>query len=143
MVFGKSLFQPEYQILKKALEEQLPKEAILRFFNNQDEIMQRNDVSPVQLLELIAKTQRNKSDIECKFYESPSDVLDPKELSSDKKNLMVFDDLLLERQNKCEAYYTRGRHSNVDCATWRKTILDFRVKLYEKMPILSVSFDKI
>ena len=28
---------------------------------------------------------------------------------------MVFDDLLLERQNKCEAYYTRGRHSNVDC----------------------------
>ena len=115
MVFGKSLFQPEYQILKKALEEQLPKEAILRFFNNQDEIMQRNDVSPIQLLELIAKTQRNKSDIECKFYESPSDVLDPKELSSDKKNLMVFDDLLLERQNKCEAYYTRGRHSNVDC----------------------------
>ena len=51
-----------------------------------------------KLLELIAKTQRDKSDIECKFYESPSDVLDPKELSSDKKNLMVFDDLLLERQ---------------------------------------------
>ena len=24
-------------------------------------------------------------------------------------------DLLLEKQNKCEAYYTRGRHSNVDC----------------------------
>jgi len=113
MVFGKSLFQPQYQILKKALEE--PTEAILRFFNNQDEIMQRNYVSPIQLLELIAKTQTDKSDIECKFYESPSDVLDPKELSSDKKNLMVFDDLLLERQNKCEAYYTRDRHSNVDC----------------------------
>ena len=105
LVFGKSLFQPEYQILKKALEEQLPKEAFLRFFNNQDEVRQRNDVSPIQLLELIAKTPRDKSDIECKFYESPSDVLDPKELSSDKKNLMVFDDLLLERQNKCEAYY--------------------------------------
>ena len=28
---------------------------------------------------------------------------------------MVFDDLLLERQNMCEAYYTRGRHSNLDC----------------------------
>ena len=28
---------------------------------------------------------------------------------------MVFDDLLLEKQNKCEAYYTRGRHSIVDC----------------------------
>ena len=114
MVFGKSLFQPEYRILKKALEEQLPKEAIIRLFDNQDEIMQLN-VSPIQLLEEMAKNQTNKSDIECKFYESASDVPDPKELSSDKKNLMVFDDLLLERQNKCEAYYTRGRHSNVDC----------------------------
>ena len=28
---------------------------------------------------------------------------------------MVFDDLLLEKQNKCECYYIRGRHSNVDC----------------------------
>jgi len=26
-VFGKSLFQPEYRILKKALEDKLPKEA--------------------------------------------------------------------------------------------------------------------
>ena len=28
---------------------------------------------------------------------------------------MVFDDLLLEKQNKCESHYVRGRHSNVDC----------------------------
>ena len=28
---------------------------------------------------------------------------------------MIFDDLLLEKQNKCESYYVRGRHSNVDC----------------------------
>ena len=28
---------------------------------------------------------------------------------------MVFDDLLLEKQNTCESYYLRGRHSNVDC----------------------------
>ena len=27
---------------------------------------------------------------------------------------MIFDDLLLERQNNCECYYIRGRHSNVD-----------------------------
>jgi len=49
------------------------------------------------------------------FFETASDVPDPQKLSPDKKNLMVFDDLLLERQNKCEAYYIRGRHSNVDC----------------------------
>ena len=28
---------------------------------------------------------------------------------------MIFDDLLLEKQSKCECYYIRGRHSNVDC----------------------------
>ena len=36
-------------------------------------------------------------------------------LNSEDKNLMIFDDLLLERQNKCECYYIRGWHSNVDC----------------------------
>ena len=57
----------------------------------------------------------DKSDIECKFYESAEDVPAPQEFSSDKKNLMVFDDLLLVKQNTCETYYLRGRHSNVDC----------------------------
>ena len=28
---------------------------------------------------------------------------------------MLFDDLILEKQNKCECYYKRGRHSDVDC----------------------------
>ena len=40
---------------------------------------------------------------------------DPKELSPEQKNLMIFDDLLLQKQNKCEAYYVRGKHSNCDC----------------------------
>ena len=44
-----------------------------------------------------------------------NDVLDPRELDSEDKNLMIFDDLLLEKRNKCECYYIRGRHSNVDC----------------------------
>ena len=63
----------------------------------------------------MAKDIRDKSDVECKFYESAEDVPDPRELSSQKKNLMAFDDLLLEKQNTCESYYVRGRHSNVDC----------------------------
>ena len=28
---------------------------------------------------------------------------------------MVIDDLLLEKENTCESYYVRRRHSNVDC----------------------------
>ena len=49
----------------------------------------------------------------CNFYQSAEDVPDPRELSSEKKKLMVFDDLLLENQNTCESHYVRGRHSNV------------------------------
>ena len=63
----------------------------------------------------MAKNIRGESDVEYKFYESADDAPDPRELSSGKNNLMVFDDLLLEKQNTCESYYVRGRHSNVDC----------------------------
>ena len=49
------------------------------------------------------------------FYQSAEDAPHPRELSLEKKNLMVFDDLLLEKQNTCESYYVRGSHSNVDC----------------------------
>ena len=107
-VFGKSLFQPEYKILKKAFEEKLPKEAIIRLFDNQAEIMKLN-ASPLAIVEEMAKNiDTTKSDLACSFYESAEDVPDPSDISSENKNLMIFDDLLLEKQNKCESYYIRG-----------------------------------
>ena len=63
----------------------------------------------------MAKEIRDKSDVECNFYQSAEDVPDTRELSSEKKNLVVFYDLLLEKQNTYESYYVKGRHSNVDC----------------------------
>ena len=113
-VFGRSLFQPEYQILKKAFEEKLPKEAIVGLFNIKDDIM-RLDVPPAFVVEEAAKICSEKTDIKCGFFESSEDVPDPRDLNRGKKNLMIFDDLQLEKQNKCETYYIRGRHSNVDC----------------------------
>ena len=107
-VFGKSLFQPEYQILKKAFEEELPKEYILRLFNMRDEI-QNSQIPPSLVVQEWAISIKNN------FFETASDVPDPRDLNSEDKNLMIFDDLLLEKQNKCKCYYIRGRHSNVDC----------------------------
>ena len=72
-------------------------------------------ISFISMVEEIAKEIREKSDVECNFYQSAEDVPDYRELSSEEKNLMVFDDLLLEKQNTCESYYVRGRHSTVDC----------------------------
>ena len=107
------MFQPEYHIHKKAFEEKQPNEVIIRLFENQNEIMDLG-VSPISVVEEMAKNIRDKSDVECKFYETAEDVPDPRELSSGKKNLMVFDELLLEKQNTCESYYVRERHGNVD-----------------------------
>src|SRR6218665_1274414 len=112
-VFGKSLFQPEYKIIKKAFEEKLPKEAIIALFGCHDEIMRLN-LSPTSVVDEMAKNSKNASDMDCKFFETSEGVPDPRDLSRDKKNLMIFDDLQLEKQNKCESYYIRGRHSNVD-----------------------------
>ena len=113
-IFGKSLFQPEYKIVKKAFEEKLPKEKIIILFDHQDEIVSLN-VPPALVIEEMAKDSDKKSDIDCKFFETSEDVPDPRDLSAEKKNLMIFDDLQLEKQNKCETYYIKGRHSNVDC----------------------------
>ena len=89
-IFDKSLFHPEYHILKKAFEEKLPKEVIIRLFENQSEITDLG-ISLISVVEEMAKDIREKSNVECKFYESAEDVPDARELSSEKKNLMVFD----------------------------------------------------
>ena len=56
-------------------------------------------ISPLSVVEEMAKEIRDKSDIVCNFYQSAEDVPGLRELSSEKKNLMVFDDLLLEKHN--------------------------------------------
>jgi len=88
----------------------------MNIFENHDEIL-REQISPNELIHELAKNRktRSKEPIECNFYESADDVTDPKEISLEHKNLMIFDDLLLQKQNKCEAYYVRGRHSSCDC----------------------------
>ena len=113
-IFGKSLFQPEYHILKKAFDEKIPKQVIIRLFENQNKITDLS-ISPIAIVKEMAREIIGKSNVECNFHQSAEDVPDPNELSSEKKNLMVFDDLLLEKQNTRESYYVRGRQSNVDC----------------------------
>ena len=84
-VFGKSLFQPEYKILKTAFEEELPKEYILRLFEMRDEI-QNTQIPPSSVVQEWAKSIKNKSNVKCNFFETASDVLDPRDLNSEDKN---------------------------------------------------------
>ena len=66
-------------------------------------------ISPISIDEEMAKDIRDKSDVVCNFYQLFEDVPSPKELSPEEKNLMIFDELLLEKQNTCESYYVTGR----------------------------------
>ena len=96
------------------MKKNYPKEVIIRLFENQNEITDLGIYS-ISFLEEMAKDIREKFNVDCKFCDSAEEVPDPRELSSEKKNLMVFADLLLEKQIICESYYVGGRHSNVYC----------------------------
>ena len=66
-VFGKSLFQPKYQIPKKAFEENFPKEYILRLFNMRDEI-RNSRIPPSIVIQEWARSIRNESNVSCIFF---------------------------------------------------------------------------
>ena len=66
-VFGKSLFQPKYRILKKAFEENLPKECIVRLFNIRDEI-RNGQIPPSLVVQEWARLIKNKSNVKCNFF---------------------------------------------------------------------------
>ena len=59
---------------------------------------------PLAVVQEWARTIQNKSNVKCIFFETASDVPDPRELDPEDKNLMIFGDLLLE--NKTSANVT-------------------------------------
>ena len=97
------MIQPEYKILKAALEKGLPKEAIYAIFEKQDAI-QKKGIHPETLFNEMADQFPGGTKIKANFYEDSSDVPDPRELSRNDKNLMIFDDVMLEKQNRSLQY---------------------------------------
>ena len=69
-IFGKSRFQPEYHILKKAFEEKLPKEVIIKLFENQNEITDLG-ISPYQLLKKWRKILETNLMMNVNFMNQP------------------------------------------------------------------------
>jgi len=111
MIYGKSLSQPEYINMKKAFKSKLTKEKFFDVFKNSEGIIK----SGVDVDSFFLNLTTGNGNIDAEFIESSDDVYDPSNLDVNNKNLMIFDDLMLEKQKTCESYYTRGRHSNVDC----------------------------
>ncbi|CAP36219.2 Protein CBG18876 [Caenorhabditis briggsae] len=98
-IFSTTLFQPCYQALINGFQNGLSKKDIRECFKNQNFMVEKKD----------------KQEITIHTSDSLDDIPDPSSIDPNKKTLIIFDDLMLEKQNKIEQYYTRGRHNNIDC----------------------------
>ena len=110
-VFGKSLHQQEYKVLRKGFQAGLSKQQISNVFNNQEALNAAN-ISPLTAIDTFSGARSGK--IKADFYDDCRDIPDPSTLDPMQKNLMLLDDCFLGKKNKAEAYYTRGRHNNWD-----------------------------
>ena len=110
-VFGLSLHQMEYQVIEKGFAIGLSKNQITNVFSNQ-KVIKEKGLTPIELLNGYDGARHGK--IKVNFFSDCTLIPDPSELSKDEKNLLILDDCILGKQNKAEAYYTRGRHNNCD-----------------------------
>lgn len=118
-VFAKSLYQPEYEILKSGLENNLPKQDIRRIMNS-EEYINKADINFDELAEamqeLNVENEKDPSEIECEFHETGENIPDPATIDRSIRNVIVFDDVMTDKkQTPAENYYTRGRSANCDC----------------------------
>ena len=110
-VFGKSLHQQEYKVLKNGFSRGLSKRQISNLFVGQKDL-ERVNLSPLEAIDEYDGVK--EGGITANFYDDCSEIPDPKDLNPEQKNLLILDDCFLGKQNKAEAYYTRGRHNNCD-----------------------------
>jgi hypothetical protein len=100
-IFSTTLYQPLYQILISGLTNGLSKKVISECILKQKFTIDKKE------------NENNCIQVHC--FDDYENVPDPKEIDPNLKTLIIFDDIMLEKQNKVENYYTRDRHNNVDC----------------------------
>ena len=106
-IFGKSLHQQEYKILRKGFEGGLSKQQISNVFTSQEMLQ-----SPLIAIEKYSGVRNGE--IRADFYDDCQNIPDPSALDPMQRNLLQFDDCFLGKQNNAEMYYTRGKHNNCD-----------------------------
>ena len=111
LVYGASLHQLEYRIMRAAFEKKLSKKQIRVIFERQQQV---NAVGgPEQVISNYDGIC--KGDITANFFShGEGDIPDPTDLNPKEKNLLILDDVMTLSQTKAEDYFTRGRHNNVN-----------------------------
>lgn len=118
-VFARTLYQPQYQVLRAGMEHGLPKDDIIQLLNSQ-QIMKCHATT----IDEVANGLRIDNDendvipshIDAEFSDKSDNIPDPCQLDRSQRTLIVFDDIMTDRSQKTpEAYYTRSRSANCDC----------------------------
>ena len=109
-ICGNSLHQPEYRVMEAAFKKNLSKSQIKVLFEEQNEVEKCGGIEKL----IQAYNGKCKGNIKSHFYTDVASIPDPSEHDPTRKNILVLDDVMLNSQNKAEAYYTRGRHNSVD-----------------------------
>ena len=86
-MFGKSLHQQEYKVLRKGLKGGLSKQQISNVFNSQEAL---GNISPLIAIEKFSGARNGK--IRASFYDDFQDIPDPLALDPMQKNLLLLDD---------------------------------------------------
>jgi GTPase SAR1 family protein len=118
-VFVRSLYQPEYQLLRHGLENGLHKRDVVELLDVES-TMNKNSRTIEQLCRGMADYNDDNdippSNITCKFSEDGNDIPDPASIDGSNRNLIMFDDIMTNsKQTHAENYYNRGRSANCDC----------------------------
>ena len=120
--FSTTIKQDEVQLIKEGFENGLTKKGIRNIFENQNNFPQDVD-TPSKMIKYFVKniTQipnskeyyNDDEKISILFSNKSEDILPCDDLPKDKKNLIIFDDVVnLRNQSIMKSYFCRGRHNN-------------------------------
>ena len=117
--------------MQLGFDKGLSKTQIGKMFIRQDKVMEEG--GPEKVIDDHCVTC--KGGVDASFFDDVTRIPDPCEHDASKNNLLVLDDVMLGPRNNVEAYFTQGRHNNVDVIYLRSRTFDYRDRLFVKMQI--------
>ena len=109
-ICGRTLHQPEYQIMRLAFSKGLSKSQIKVLFERQADVEEEGGIEKV----ISSYDGPCSGKIKVTFEEDPTKIPDPRSFDRSKKNTIVLDDVMLSPQSNIENYFCRGRHISLD-----------------------------
>ncbi|MCY7362004.1 MAG: hypothetical protein LH629_08065 [Ignavibacteria bacterium] len=122
IIFTTTPNQQEYQLLKHGFENQLTKESIAAILINQHEF---KGVPIPTLCRRYAQLHKQAGGVTVTLTDKTNELIQPEKLDRNKKNLIIFDDCINNKNQKLLAsFFSRGRHNSCNCIYLSQSYFD-------------------